>query len=109
MQTNRYTPIIFALMIAVLFQAVFILLDFKDSPYKAATQVVAAYYLQDDDVLAKRVHSDAADSLDQYQYVMQQEAAERGFDRKFLKHQLYKVHTHAIEISDDQARQLCRG
>ena len=105
-KVGKYLPLVIAVLVGLLFQAMFIAADMKDTPEKAAVEFAQAYYLLDDDAMGKRLcRASFSDGIvDDYLYEMRKQAADRGFGVKYLKSHLSGIKTQILEMSDQSAK-----
>ena len=105
-KVGKYLPLVIAVLVGLLFQAIFIVSDVKDTAAKAAVEFSQAYYLLDDDAMNKRLckTSMAAGMVDDYLYEMKKQAADRGFALKYLRGHLSGIKTHTLESSEKTAK-----
>jgi len=90
----------------VVFQLFFIAVDERDTPGRAAAAFTKACYALDESTLNQLCtakQSDDADMLDDYLDAVDQEAAELGFNRNYMRMQLTNIRTDTIRLNDTTA------
>ncbi len=95
------------ILTGVIFQLLFIAVDGRDTPGRAAAAFTKACYALDESTLNQLCtakQSDDADMLDDYLYAVDQEAAELGFNRNYMRMQLTNIRTDTISLDDTTAR-----
>ena len=95
------------ILTGVVLQLLFIAVDGKDTPGRAAAAFTKACYALDESALnqlctAKR--PDDADHLADYLNGVDKEAAELGFNRNYMRMQLTNIRTDTISRDDTTAR-----
>jgi len=104
---SKYGPLLVVICLGIIVQAVLIPLDFISKPHETAVAFTKAYLKLDSsmaDYLCEDSRSvDEIDMVAQYIYDMTQEAKDRGFDKSYVKNQLYHVLTHTTYTSDSEA------
>ena len=95
------------ILTGVIFQLLFIAVDGRDTSGRAAAAFTKACYALDESTLNQLCtakQSDNADMLDDYLYAVDQEAAELGFNRNYMRMQLTNIRTDTISLDDTTAR-----
>ncbi|OQY06414.1 MAG: hypothetical protein B6I22_05540 [Desulfobacteraceae bacterium 4572_123] len=95
------------ILTGVIFQLLFIAVDGRDTPGRAAAAFTKACYALDESTLNQLCtakQSDNADMLNDYLYAVDQEAAELGFNRNYMRMQLTNIRTDTISLDDTTAR-----
>ena len=104
---NRSVGIILVLIIGLVVQIIFSMVDAKDSPNKAVVEFSKSYFMLDKSmakrICKKQLASDDTDMVDNYLYSIAKTARERGFDINFLKNKLYDIETETISKNDAEA------
>jgi len=104
---SKYGPLLVVICLGVIVQALLIPLDFISRPHDTAVAFTKAYLKLDSsmgDYLCEDSRTiDEIDMVAQYIHDMTQEAKDRGFEKSYLKNQLYHVLTHTTYTSDSEA------
>jgi hypothetical protein len=105
-KVGRYLPLIVAVVLGIIFQLQFISCEKADTPSKAAMAFAQAYFQLDGETLSKRLctASSPLETVNDYLYRVGYEAAQRGFQSKYVKSRIFHMQTHTLELSDDTAR-----
>ena len=101
-------PLILVVLVGIVFQAIFIGIDRKDTPNKAVIEFAKAYY-QLDPSMSERLCDemkvvDDVDMVDQHIFQVTQEGKNRGFEKNFMRSKLYHIDTYTQSKSDTQAQ-----
>ncbi|MDX9788767.1 MAG: hypothetical protein RBT11_18460 [Desulfobacterales bacterium] len=104
---NRLMPFVLTLVIAVLLQAAFIVLDCKQTPYQVAADFARAYFRLDPAMAnylcaTQKPKQQTAIVADFIQRTTN-ETRQRGFDIGMAKSSLYELKTHTVQKSDTEA------
>lgn len=104
---NKYLPIAFVVLCAVLLQAALIYSDGGDTPARAAVAFTKAYYRLDpamaNFVCQKRLKVNGADTVSKYIRQVKNDARQRGFGLDYMKDMVYNVETYTRMINDTTA------
>ncbi|MFO7963372.1 MAG: hypothetical protein R6U50_05575 [Desulfobacterales bacterium] len=103
---GKFLPLVIVILIGVFFQLIFIAVDIRDTPIKAAVEFAKAYYMLDDDAMEKRICKKALENgmVDDYLYHVRQKAENRGYEMAYYKSLLSDIHTEIIELDDKTAK-----
>ena len=104
---NRYFALAGAIVFGLVVQAMLLALYAVPAPYKTAVAYTKAYYKLDSSMESYMCEEsrfeDDVNITAQYIYDKTREANARGFDKSFLKSQLYNIETHTTYASDTEA------
>lgn len=104
---NRYFALAGVIALGLVLQVMLIGLDFMPAPYKTAVAFAKAYYKLDPSMETYLCEDtrfeDDANVTAQYVYAKTRSANARGFDKSYLKSQLYNIETHTTYVSDTEA------
>lgn len=106
-QFNKIGSIAFAVVIGVILQLVFIQIESRDTPSRAAIEFTKAYFKLDksmSEYLCKELSEEDSDLVDDYIDKMADEARELGFGFNYMRSVLHGIHTQVIEIGDSEAQ-----
>lgn len=95
------------ILIGVVLQLLFIAVDGRDTPGRAAAAFTKACYALDESALNQLCtakQADAADLTADYLNDIDKEAAELGFSRNYMRMQLTNIRTDTISRDDTSAR-----
>jgi hypothetical protein len=101
-------PLILVVLVGIVFQAIFIGIESKDTPNKAVIEFAKAYY-QLDPSMSERLCDemkvvDDVDMVDQHIFQVTEEGKNRGFEKNFMRSKLYHIDTYTQSKSDTQAQ-----
>lgn len=104
---TRYFALAGVIVLGLVFQAMLLVLYAAPAPYKTAVGFAKAYYKLDPSMEAYMCEEsrfeDDINITAQYIYEKTREANARGFDKSYLKSQLYNVETHTTYASPTEA------
>ena len=104
---TRYFALAGAIAFGLVVQVMLIGLYAVPAPYKTAVAFTKAYYKLDPSMETYRCEEsrfeDDTNVTAQYIYDRTKEANARGYDKSFLKNQLYNIETHTTYTSDTEA------
>ncbi|MCG6909860.1 MAG: hypothetical protein LJE94_07010 [Deltaproteobacteria bacterium] len=104
---SRYIAMAGVIVLGIILQAMLIGLYAVPAPYKTAVAFTKAYYKLDpsmEDYLCQDSRlDDGVNVTAQYLYEKSSYAKSLGFDKSFLKSQLYHIETHTAFTSDTEA------
>jgi hypothetical protein len=104
---NRFMPFVRVLLLGLLLQAVFIILDCKQTPYQAAMDFACAYSRLDPAMVNYLYKGDDPDrqTARVLDYIDRTKTAmvKRGFDVSMAKSSLFHVKTTTVQKSDKEA------
>lgn len=104
---NNSTALTLALLLGMFLQVFLAYADTIDTPGKAAVKFSKAYFKLDpamSNYLCDELASvEGADAVGHFINQSAREAADRGFEPKYLKSYLYEITTHMIKESGDHA------
>jgi hypothetical protein len=94
------------LVIAVVLQLIFVSVERRETPEKAAVDFAKAYFQLNPDMEDRVCQAllEEADPVEQLLQGARVEARQRGFETSFLKSQLFHVRTSVVEKGDESAR-----
>ena len=105
---SKGAGIILVLIIGLLVQLLFSVVDAIDTPSKAAVRFSKAYFNLDESmaerICKERLASEYVDVIDQYIYLSAKEAKDRGFGINFMKNKLYHIKTETISKKENEAQ-----
>ena len=106
-QFRRFLPIVLSVFAALILQAIFVFADCQDTPGRAAIEFSEAYFMLNP-AMADRLCTDRKmigniDTVNQYLYMVSQEAKARGYSMEFMKRKLYDIKTKTIRKDDTAA------
>jgi hypothetical protein len=104
---NRYFALGGVIVLGLVVQVMLLGLYAIPAPYKTAVAFTKAYYKLDPSMEAHMCadsrFEDDVNVTAQYIYEKSREAHARGFDKSYLKSQLYNIETHTTYASDTEA------
>lgn len=106
-------PLILVVLVGIVFQAIFIGIESKDTPNKAVIEFAKAYY-QLDPSMSERLCDemkvvDDVDIVDQHIFQVVEEGQNRGFGKNFVRSKLYHIDTYTQFESDTRAQVRLTG
>lgn len=101
-------PIILVVLVGLVFQAMFIGADTRDTPNKAVVKFAKAYYKLDPSMSEllcneKKIVDDV-DVVDEYINMITEEGKSRGYGINRMKNKLYHIETHTIAKNENNAQ-----
>jgi hypothetical protein len=104
---TRYFALAGAIALGLVVQVMLLGLDALPAPHKTAVAFTKAYYKLDPSMetymCEESRFEDDVNVTAQYLYEKTRSANARGFDKRFLKSQLYRIETHTTYASDTEA------
>jgi hypothetical protein len=104
---NKFMPLIGIVALALVLQAGFIVLDCKNTPYRAAMSFACAYFNLDpamaDHLCKGNAPSLQATKVSNFIDQLKADMAKRGFDPSMAKSTLYHVKTSTVQKNDMEA------
>ena len=109
MGNNKWMVVFLIIFLGALLQVAFVAADARQNkPYEVATNFAKAYFKLDPSMsqyLCNLLTEDQdTDVVDEYIYLMTQEAQKRGFQKSFMKNSLYAIHTKTEMVSEHEAQ-----
>lgn len=107
-QLSKSAGIILVLVCGCILQVLLAFADTRDTPNKAVVEFSKAYFKLDksmtERICKERLASEDIDVVDQYLYLADKEAKERGFEINFMKNELYHIETEILSQNDTDAK-----
>ncbi len=105
-QDNKLRNLIMVILFGIFLQAIFMFAEAKETPNKTAVKFTKAYFTLDKS-MAGYLCKSMAPSDDEnivYNYIQktENEAAERGLSRDFMKSRLFNIETETISRTDKE-------
>lgn len=104
---NRLMPLVLAVVLGLVLQAGFTVLDCKETPYHAAIDFTRAYYRLDPAMAHRLCQTGEPEQqtaiVADFIYRTRSETKNRGFDLGMAKSTLYHVKTNTVQKSDTEA------
>ena len=106
-QSSKYGPLVVVIMLGIILQVLLAFASSASTPYSAAVAFTKAYFKLDPsmaDYLCEE--SKTVDDMDTVAGVIYQAASAakaRGFEKKYVKSQLYDIVTETVYTSDTEA------
>jgi len=103
---GRYLSLVLVVLIGLLLQEMFVLLEKEDTPLKAAIEFSKAYFTLDRELMSKRLCSDyqASNIVDDYIYAIKKAAIEHGYNAGYYKSRLFDIKILVLQKSIDKAK-----
>ena len=101
-------PLILVVLVGIVFQAIFIGIESRDTPNTAVIEFSKAYYHLDP-LMSERLCDemkvvDDVDMVDQYIFQVTEEGKNRGFGKNYMRSKLYHIDTYTQSKSDTRAQ-----
>ena len=112
-QISKYGPLVVVICIGIILQVLLVFASFTSTPYNTAVAFTKAYFKLDpsmEDYLCEE--SKTIDDMDVVAGYIQHAASaakDRGFDKSYVKSQLYDIITETTYISDTEAKVVISG
>lgn len=101
-------PLILVVLVGIVFQAIFIGIESKDTPNKAVIEFAQAYFKLDPSMSERLCDEmkvvDDVDMVDQHIFQVTEEGKNRGFEKNFVRSKLYHIDTYTLSKSNTQAQ-----
>lgn len=105
-QDNKMGNLMMVVLVGVFLQAVFMFAEAKETPNRTAVKFTEAYFMLDKSMsgyLCKTLASTEEENIvEKFILKAENEAAERGLDKGFMKSRLFNIETETISRTDKE-------
>jgi hypothetical protein len=112
-QISKYGPLLVVICLGIVFQVLLVLASFTSTPYNTAVAFTKAYFKLDPSMAEYLCEEsktiDDMDAVAGYIHHAASVAEDRGFDKSYVKSQLYDIITETTYISDTEAKVVISG